>query len=314
MYRFGKIVVDSSVPFLNGVFEPWFDVEYLRGDRISAEDLRDADALVVRTRTRCNAGLLAGSKVSIIATATIGIDHIDFPFCADNGIEVVSAPGCNAGGVCQYVFAALESLGIRSGNIGVVGVGHVGTRVSIRGREAGFRVLENDPPRGLELGLKDLLRESDVVTVHIPLWDANRNFISDDFLLGMKQGAVLINASRGEVADEEALLRHRSRLGGLVLDVWRNEPHINRDLLKVTDIATPHIAGYSIQGKINGTVAVVRAIGQHFGIMDLEHFDPGNIALPSDPYDIMADDKALRDNPDAFEMLRNGYSYRNELL
>ena len=105
MHRFGKIVVDSSVPFLNGVFEPWFDVEYLRGDRISAEDLRDADALVVRTRTRCNAGLLAGSKVSIIATATIGIDHIDFPFCADNGIEVVSAPGCNAGGVCQYVFA-----------------------------------------------------------------------------------------------------------------------------------------------------------------------------------------------------------------
>ncbi len=318
MAAYGKAVVDSAVPFIKGALEPWFgEVLYKKGDEISPDDLRDASALIVRTRTRCGAPLLEGTPVEMIATATIGTDHIDGEYCSRRGIEVQSAPGCNAGGVRQYVFAALRALGIRSGEgltLGVVGVGHVGSEVALAGRGAGFRVIGNDPPRGLQTPLDTLLRESDIVTVHIPLWPENRDFINAGFLAEMKPGAVLINASRGEVADEDALIDARARLGGLVVDVWKNEPHINLRLLDAADIATPHIAGYSIQGKINGTQAVVRAVARHFGIEALKDFRVEGVEIPLEPHDIMEDDAALRAAPEAFESLRSSYRYRNENL
>ena len=318
----GTIVIDRDIPFIAGVFEPWFDVRYLSGREIGPADLRDAVALVIRTRTRCNAGLLDGSSVRLIATATIGTDHIDLPYCALRDITVASAPGCNAAAVAQYVAVALHTLGLdRPGaTLGVIGIGHVGTQVTAAARRAGMQVLLNDPPREAAEGsagftpLPDLLAQSDVVTLHIPLWPENKDFADVPFFAAMKPGAAFINASRGEVVDEEALLAFRGRLGRLVLDVWKNEPDINRALLAVADIATPHIAGYSVQGKINGTQAVVRAVGEAFGIAPLQQFEIRDVDLCHSPYDILSDDTALRGDPAAFESLRSHYHYRDDRI
>lgn len=319
---FGTIVVDRDIPFLAGVFENWFDVRYLAGREITADDVREAVALVVRTRTRCNATLLEGSSVRLIATATIGTDHIDLPFCATRGITVASAPGCNAAAVAQYVAVALHALDLDhpGRTLGIIGVGHVGTKVAEAARRAGLRVLLNDPPRAAAEGpaaftpLPDLLSQSDIVTLHIPFWPENRDFADAAFFAAMKPGSSFINASRGEVLDEEALLAARGRLDKVVLDVWKHEPDINRTLLAAADIATPHIAGYSIQGKINGTQAVVRAVGETFGIVPLQQFEIRGVDLPEEPYDIFADDTALRREPGAFESLRSNYRYRDDRL
>ena len=318
----GLVVVDRDIPFLDGVLEQWFDVLRLPGRAIGLAEVRDAVALLVRTRTRCDAALLAGSSVRFIGTATIGTDHIDLPYCELHGITVASAPGCNAAAVAQYVRVALQALSLdRPGaTLGVVGVGHVGTLVAEAGRRAGMRVLLNDPPREAAEGpagftpLPALLAAADVVTLHIPLWPENRDFADAAFFAAMQPGTAFFNASRGEVVDESALLAARPRLGRIVLDVWKNEPEINRALLAAADIATPHIAGYSIQGKINGTQAVVRALGAFFDIAPLRDFTVTGVTLPSESYDIMADDKALRSDPSSFESLRSHYSYRNDQL
>ncbi|MBQ0025687.1 MAG: 4-phosphoerythronate dehydrogenase [Bacteroidales bacterium] len=321
MSKIGKIVADRAIPFLEGVLEPYFDVDYLSGDAISRDDLKDAVALLVRTRTECNSHLLSGTPVRLVATATIGTDHIDSLWCSLSGIRTVSAPGCNSGGVCQYVFAALSALDIRplssDGRIrtlGVIGVGHVGSKVAAKGRELGFNVLENDPPRSLGLPLDELLSSSDIVTLHIPL-EGNRDFAGYGFFEKIRSGACFINASRGEVVVDEALLQARNTLGRIVLDVWRNEPELDRRMLDAADIATPHIAGYSIQGKANGTTAVVRAVGETFGIPELAKYTVP-LTLPAHPqaYDILADDRALRTDPASFEALRNHYAYRDETV
>lgn len=320
--HYGTLIADRDIPFLEGVLDDWFDVCRLPGREIGPGDVRDASALLVRTRTRCNASLLEGSAVRLVATATIGTDHIDMRYCAKHGITVASAPGCNAAAVAQYVGAALHALSLdrQDATMGVIGVGHVGSLVAEVGRRAGMRVLLSDPPREAAEGpagftpLPELLAASDVVTLHIPLWPENRDFADAAFFSQMRLGASFFNASRGEVVDEDALLAARPRLDKLVLDVWKNEPAINRALLAVADIATPHIAGYSIQGKINGTQAVVRSVGETFGIPRLKSFTVSGIALPQTPYDILADDAALRPNPSAFESLRSHYAYRNDQL
>ena len=319
---FGTIVVDRDIPFLEGVFDEWFDVRYLAGREIGPGDVRDAVALIVRTRTRCDASLLEGSSVRLVATATIGTDHIDTDYCASRGSEVASARGCNSAAVAQYVATALHTLSLaRPGaTLGIVGVGHVGEKVAAAARRAGMRILLNDPPRAAVEGpdgftpLPDLLAQSDIVTLHIPLWPGNRDFADTSFFEAMKPGASFINASRGEVVDEDALLACRPSLGKVVIDVWKGEPRINQRLLAVADIATPHIAGYSVQGKIGGTEAVVHAVGGKFGIAPLRKYHVDGAALPQTPYDIMEDDAALRGNPSSFESLRSGYRYRNDLL
>ena len=316
------LVADRDIPFLQGVVDPWFEVRALPGKSIGPVDVRVAAALLVRTRTRCDAALLEGSAVRFIGTATIGTDHIDRNYCDSHGIRVASAPGCNAAAVAQYIRVSLHALGLdRPGaTLGVVGVGHVGSLVAEAGRRLGMRILLNDPPREAAEGsagftpLPDLLAQADVVTLHIPLWPENRDFADAAFFAAMKSGASFINASRGEVVDEAALLAIRPKLDKLVIDVWKNEPDLNLDLLAAADIATPHIAGYSIQGKINGTQAVVRAVGETFGIPQLKSFTVSGIALPQTPYDIMADDAALRRDPSAFESIRSHYAYRNDQL
>lgn len=318
-----KIVIDAAVPYIKGVFEPYFkQVEYVPGAAIDAQMAGDADALVIRTRTKCNASLLEGSAVKVIATATIGLDHIDTDWCKAHGIAAFNAPGCNADGVMEYVFAALNVFGkklpLEGATLGVIGVGQVGHRVADMGRKRGFKVLENDPPlqaAGTSRQLVDLdtlLRQSDIVTIHIPLWAENRDFANAAFFEKIKPGAIFINASRGGIVDEAALLAHRDKLSALAIDVWKGEPNINPALLAAADIATPHIAGYTIVGKINGTVASVRNVARTLGIEELENFTIQHSYKPYniEGYDILADDAALRADPSAFESLRNHYKLR----
>ena len=345
MTRRIKITADRNIPFLEGIFEPYADIQYIDGKDIRHEDIIDSDALIIRTRTKCDRTFLEGTKVSIIATATIGTDHIDLNWCRENGIRVVNAQGCNAGGVMQYVFSALYGTASRKGikldgaTIGIIGVGNVGKKVEHTARRLGFNVLLCDPPRAEKEGpegfvsLEELLENSNVVTLHTPLDETTKGMAGAEFFARMKPGAFFINASRGEVVDEQALIEARPKLGPVIIDTWNNEPNINRELLEMTDIATPHIAGYSFQGKQNGTASAVRAVARYFGIIGLFHFFPtcdlpehqpiklklagktqGEItAVFQYNYPIFTDDFMLRMNPANFEKLRSEYQYRREI-
>ena len=341
-----KIVADRNIPFLKGVFEPYADVDYVDGREISSKDIKDADALVIRTRTKCNASLLDGTSVSMIATATIGTDHIDFAYCAAHGIEVHNAQGCNAGGVMQYVFSALYGTASRKSLklshddvIGIVGVGNVGRRVEQMARHIGFKVLRCDPPRAEREGqdgfcsLEYLLMNSRVVTLHTPLDETTRGMADEDFFNMIRPGAFFINTSRGEVVVEDALMDAIPKLGPVIIDTWNNEPDINAELVDMVDIATPHIAGYSYQGKLNGTASSVQAVARHFGIEPLYGFVPAGDGPDMQPvhldlkgmnqgeitsvlqynYPIFTDDFMLRMDPSSFERLRSEYRYRREI-
>ena len=339
-----KIVADIDVPFLNGVLEPYGEVVYKKGMAITHEDVVDADALILRTRTICNAELLEGSSVKLIATATIGTDHVDFDYCNSRGIEVQNAAGCNAGGVMQYVFSALYGVAARKGikidgsTIGIVGVGNVGKKIEKMAEYLGFNVLRYDPPREEAEGpegfcsLEYLLENSQIVTMHVPLTETTRNMANEAFFALMQPGSIFINAARGEVVDEEAFMLALPKFGASVIDTWKNEPNINVDLVDLVDIATPHIAGYSYQGKQMGTAMAVRAVAHHFGIEQLYDFFPadepdhepvlldlkgknhGQIAAVFQyNYPIFTDDFRFRMEPEKFERLRSEYQYRREV-
>jgi erythronate-4-phosphate dehydrogenase len=340
-----KFVADVDIPFLKGVLEPYAEVVYKKGMEICREDILDADALLIRTRTRCDASLLEGTKVSLITTATIGMDHIDLDYCRSHGIEVANASGCNAGGVMQYVFSALYGVAARKGikidgaTIGIIGVGNVGKKVEYLAEYLGFKILRCDPPRAQKEGsdgfcsLEHLLAESDVVTLHVPLDDSTRGMANADFFTLMKPGSIFINASRGEVVDEKALIEASPKFGAIVIDTWNNEPDVDENLIDIVDIATPHIAGYSFQGKLNGTALAVRAVAGHFGIDDLVGFFPVDELSDREPlildlkgknqgeitavfqynYPIFTDDFRFRMEPHKFEKLRSEYQYRREI-
>lgn len=349
-----KIIADEAIPYLKGIFENECEVEYYPGNEITPQRVKDADALIVRTRTKCNAQLLEGSKVKVIASATIGTDHIDRAWCQSHNIALFNAPGCNSGGVLQYFLTTLfkclstrelwqkflnsapDATGAESSaaggaaagegaataggaagaadgaaagsvagvdgtaegaaaataaedsasesapfTVGVIGVGNVGSKVAAACEGLGFEVLRNDPPKERQQTLaynsgylrivdfKDyysldyLLENSDVVTLHVPLDETTRGMADANFFARMKPGAIFINSSRGEVVDEAALLANIHKLAAVVLDVWVGEPNINRELLQSAFIATPHIAGYSAEGKIKGTQMVVEAIRRY---------------------------------------------------
>jgi len=339
-----KVVADTNIPFLKGVLEPYAEVVYMDGRSIDHEAMKDADALIIRTRTKCNEETLQGTKVQMISSATIGMDHIDVPWCKAHNIEVQNAEGCNAGGVADYVFSALYGIASRraikldDAVIGIIGVGNVGKRVEFMARTLGFRVLLNDPPRAEREGaegfvsLDELLEQSTVVTLHVPLDETTRNMADEAFFAKIRPGAIFINASRGEVVDESALIHARPKLGALVLDTWCNEPNVNPHLIELCDIATPHIAGYSYQGKQNGTAMAVQALARHFNIEPLKDFRPtledenmsattvdvwgrsqGEIAAVMQyNYPIFTDDFLFRSSPESFEQLRSEYNYRRE--
>jgi len=345
------VVADDRIPFLKGVLEPYFrEVRYCPGAKITADTVRDAAILITRTRTRCNAGLLADSRVEMIQTATIGYDHLDTAYLDSRGIRWNNSPGCNAPSVRQYLAAALLETARRhhfqlaGKTLAVVGVGQVGSRVAALGRSWGMRVLPVDPPRARAEGnagfvpLEQAVRQADILTFHVPLSsngpDATWHLADAELLAGMKPTALLFNTSRGEVVDTAALKQalHRHRIAGAVLDVWENEPDIDRELLDLADIATPHIAGYSTDGKANGTAQCVNRIGQACGIPELAEWYPADLPPgPPEPpvardlppeearrrylanwYDIMQDDAVLRRDPACFERLRADYRVRRE--
>lgn len=340
-----KIVADRNVPFMEGVFEPYAEVVYKDGRDIGPEDVKDADALIIRTRTRCDASLLDGSSVKIIATATIGMDHIDQVYCSNHGIQVCNAEGCNSGGVMQYVFSALygvasrKSIKLDDAVFGVVGVGNVGKKVAFMAEYLGFKVLRCDPPRAAKEGeegfcsLEYLLAVSDVVTLHVPLDDTTRGMADETFFASMKPGAIFINAARGEVMDDAALKMAIPKFGAVIIDTWNNEPDVDEELIDMVDVATPHIAGYSYQGKQNGTASAVHAVAEFFGISDLYDYFPKTDVPEHEPvkldlkdkkqgevaavlqynYPIFADDFRFRMEPANFEKMRTNYQYRREI-
>ena len=422
-----KIIADEAIPYLKGIFENECEVEYYPGSEITPQRVKDADALIVRTRTKCNAQLLECSKVKVIASATIGTDHIDRAWCQSHNIALFNAPGCNSGGVLQYFLTALfkclstrelwqkflnsapDATGAESsaagaataggaagaadgaaagsvagvdgtaegtaaataaGNsasesapftVGVIGVGNVGSKVAAACEDLGFEVLRNDPPKERQQTLaynsgylrivdfKDyysldyLLENSDVVTLHVPLDETTRGMADASFFARMKPGAIFINSSRGEVVDEAALLANIHKLAAVVLDVWVGEPNINKELLQSAFIATPHIAGYSAEGKIKGTQMAVEAIRRYMRDNGLTASTcpagatpaaGGTCTIPEEqpiPVDFRGKNideisqmlesifpiqelsDALKANPHTFEEMRNNYHYRHEL-
>lgn len=339
-----KVTADSVIPFLKGVLEPYADIQYIPGIKIKHEDIIDSDALVIRTRTVCNKEFLEGTAVKLICTATIGTDHIDLDYCKQNGIEVRNAAGCNAGGVMDYVFSALygiasrKSISLDNAVFGIIGVGNVGSRIEKMAKYLGFKVLRNDPPRAEAEGeegfcsLDYLLEHADIITMHTPLNPTTENMANEHFFSKMKEGAIFMNSGRGEVVCEDALLNAIPKLGAVVIDTWRNEPNISQELLDAVDIATPHIAGYSLQGKLNGTSAAVRAFAEFYDIdelkdfysreekeeytpikLDLENMNQGEIAsVLQYNYPIFTDDFMFRMEPGLFEKMRSEYQYRRE--
>ena len=343
-----KIVADDKIPFLRGVFEDFADVVYLPGAGTTAADVRDADALITRTRTRCTRELLEGSSVRFVATATIGFDHIDRQALAELGIGWCNAPGCNAASVAQYITSALVSFpGIRQGQVlGVIGVGHVGRLVAAAGRALGMEVLLNDPPRQ-EAGdpedfvsLDEIRKRSDFITLHVPLENGGAHptvkMLGREFFSGVKPGAVFFNSSRGEAAETEALKAalRKGTLSAAVIDVWENEPAIDLELVRMARFSTPHIAGYSTDGKANGTAVSVRRVAAALGIAGFENWYPPVVPAPPmgnvirldgrqsaafqvrravlHAYDIADDDWCLKTSPEKFERLRGGYPVRRE--
>ncbi len=328
-----KVIADSAIPFLVGVLDRCVDVSYIAGIDIAAEDVVDADVLIVRTRTKCNAELLDGSSVRVIATATIGFDHIDLDYCRGRGIRVISAAGCNARGVLQWVGAALVHFSKVQGwqpkerTIGVVGVGHVGSLICEYGRMWGFNVVCCDPPREMveHLGfgtLAEVAEVADIITFHTPLTELTRGVVNESLLKSLSGDAIIFNSSRGDVVVGRDILKSGLKYA---LDVWEGEPNINLDVLAGATLATSHIAGYSLQGKANASSMVVNSLSKLFG-WGLDDWYPEGVE-PSvanriswselcgsvEGYcDLEAESGYFKSHPGDFERVRDNYIYREE--
>lgn len=312
-----RILIESHIPFIRGIAESaGHCVEYLDPEEFTPQRIKNADALIIRTRTKCNASLLSGSKVKKIATATIGTDHIDLDYCRRSGIEVFNAPGCNAPGVAQYVLSVISRLKPQCRCLGIVGVGHVGSIVERWARANGIPVMLCDPPRSAAEGdaenfvsLDEIAAKCDVITFHVPLDETTRHLIDERFLTLAAPDALIINAARGPVADTKALIAASQTLA---IDCWEGEPEINLDLLAKAAVATPHIAGYSLEGKQRATAMALRAIDPSIDLPVAPVAEAPTLAEIARSYDPLADTAALKAAPDAFESLRNTYALRPE--
>ena len=367
-----KIVIDSKIPYIRGYAEQLGQTFYKAGASITRDDLLDADALIIRTRTHCNKALLEGTKVKFIATATIGYDHIDTAYLKEAGIAWTNCPGCNANSVAQYVESCLLQLSLHECwqntmltpstaplngveekfhpkfsqlTLGIVGVGHVGSAVLKMAKRLGFgRILLCDPPRAEREGenafssLKEVAQVADVITFHTPLTHAKTSayptyhLANQAFFDMLKPTAVVINSSRGEVVDtlalKQALEQHKLRTA--IIDTWEDEPRIDTSLLNQVFIGTPHIAGYSADGKANGTRMSLQAVARFIGkdpamfnavcppVMpqNYSYYPEGDgqqMAEELKFYDPVRDFVALKQHPEKFEELRGNYPLRREM-
>lgn len=343
-----KLVADNTVPYLKGIAEPIAEMAYLSSKEFTPDRIKDADALIIRSIDKCSRELLKGSDVKLITTATIGFDHIDTKYCEEAGILWKNAPGCNAVSVAQYVLAALITVALRKNEplegktIGIVGVGHVGKEVEKLCLACGMNVLRNDPPRAEAEGeerfvsLDTIAEHADIITFHTPLTKEGRyttqHLAGEDFFRKLKNSPWFVNASRGAVHDTRALLKAKKEalISELILDCWENEPDIDRALLEAATLATPHIAGFSADGKANGTRICLENIESFFGvkidkiqdvtppapampIIDLKEFTAHRIEqaiLTS--FNPLTADKGLREQPEKFEWFRANYNHPRE--
>lgn len=346
-----KIIVDDKIPYIKGALEPFAEVIYAAGKNTTPEMVKDADALITRTRTICDKNLLKSSSVKMIATATIGFDHIDTNYCKKNGIDWTNAPGCNSWSVAQYMMSALfyiaknDEIELKDKTIGIIGVGQVGSKIAKLCKLIGMKVLLNDPPRARIEGdkdfvsLKEIQENADFITVHTPLTNSGQDktfhLINDQFINSCLKDIYFINAARGEIMDTRAILDGlaTSKIVKTCIDCWENEPEINLELLSQSFIATPHIAGYSKDGKANGTKMSVQALSRKFNL-GIDNWEPNQVELPANTeievdgtqkklydrlsaiffstYPIWEDVKRLKSNPDKFEKLRGNYPVRRE--
>ncbi len=352
-----KIVADSKIPFVREAFADVAEVVALDTQAITRDAVCDADALLVRSETTVDNALLHGSSVRFIGTATIGTDHVDTDYLEQQGIGFASAPGSNANSVAEYIVTALLVLSQRLGfalegrTLGVVGIGNVGSIVVKYGQALGMKVLQNDHPLARATGNPiyrslDELMDADIITIHVPLTrggpDKTYHLFDEQRIALMKKGGILINTARGGVVETDAIKKalrsHHLHAG--VLDVWEKEPTIDTELLSLVTLGTPHIAGYSYDGKVNGTAIIHKAACNHFGwrstwtarnalnqgavapitIPEGLSIVPGLLAIIKRCYDIEEDDRALRrvvlladsERGAYFRQLRVGYPVRRE--
>lgn len=344
-----KILADAHIPFLKGVAEQFGDVEYLPGNQFTGKAIREKDALIVRTVTHFGEEILEGSNVKLICSATIGFDHIDTVWCDSHGVAWRTAPGCNAASVEQYVTASLLHLAdkyqfdLSKKTIGIVGVGNVGGKVNAACKKLGMQVLLNDPPREESEGstlftdIGTIQREADIITFHTPLTKTGKyttfHLADEQFFASAEKKPFIINAARGDITDNHALKKaiQHGQISGVVIDCWENEPGIDRELLRLADIATPHIAGYSADGKWTATKMSLENLNDFFNLK-LENIHYQAIPSPSEPiidlrgiapeqqlqhavwqtYDPMKETTALKSSPEKFYWFRSNYPLRRE--
>jgi len=308
------IVCDSHIPYLvEAVQNAWPQVYIcpMKPEEIDAFAVRDADVLVVRTRTQVNEALLAGSKVRLVCTATIGYDHIDTAYCDAHGIRWISCPGCNAQAVCDYIEEALDEYFQLSTfnfqlSIGIVGVGHVGSLVAQMAERKGYKVVLNDPPKGIGESLDFIAQNCDIITFHVPLDETTRHLCDEAFLSKCQPDALIINAARGGVVDEQALLRSGHPF---IIDTWEKEPNIDHQVLAKALRASFHIAGYSVEGKRNATQKCLDEIAafSHLTPIQLPSFSAQGDAAPGWLERVTG---VLKRHPEQFEQLRKQYPLR----
>ena len=315
-----KIVFDKYIPFLaEAAGKHWSGVQIfpMKPEEINRQTVRDADVLVIRTRTRADANLLSGSQVKMVCTATIGFDHIDTVWCESQGIRWMSCPGCNAQAVCDYIEEALNeyfNYQLSTINyqlsIGIVGVGHVGSLVAKMAERKGLKVLLNDPPKHIGVSIDEIADNCDIVTFHVPLDTTTHHLCDTAFLNRCRRHALIINAARGGVVDEQALAGSGHPY---ILDTWENEPHLNPDVLQHAVLASMHIAGYSLEGKMNATQMCLDAIAAHFHLPPITRISASfGITTHGDtaPGWLARISAQLKEQPDQFELLRKNYILR----
>lgn len=321
-----KLVIDENVAFADAYFASFGHIVRVCGRQMAAADVQDADVLIVRSVTQVNAALLSGSRVRFVGSCTIGFDHMDIAWLEQHNIAWACAPGCNASAVVEYVLAALHALSVpldAGSRIGVIGCGNVGGALLRTLQAAGVPCCGYDPfLKETDLPLVDLATAlaCDAVCLHTPLTTTGPyptfHMLDAAALAGLKPGAVLLNAGRGAVIDNTALLHHlRDHTLRVVLDVWENEPAINEQLLHAVNIGTPHIAGYSAEGKCRGTLQVYQALCTFLGVPET----PVAVALKGEilPYDIAVDDGVFRamwlqEGAAGFDRMRKQYVARRE--
>lgn len=352
-----RIVVDNKNPYIVTAFEQLGEVLSLKTTEVTREAVKDADVLIVRSETKVDRNLLDGTRVKFVGTATIGIDHIDHDYLRAHGIQLASAPGSNANSVAEYIIASLLVLSQRGGfslegkTFGIVGVGNVGSNVRQKAEALGLRVLLNDPPLARATGRAEFLALdelmcADFITIHVPLSKTSPDktyHLFDNHRIGkMKSGSVLLNTSRGAVVETSALKEalKSGHLNSAVLDVWEGEPSIDVGLLDLVTIGTPHISGYSFDGKLNAVQMMFDEVAQwsfspvkwnarehapaertHFAITNTSmNREEALLSAVRQNYDVELDDQHLRrihrlsepERQQYFRQLRATYRVRRE--